>query len=122
MYIATLTGSCVRALGFETAGFFSNDEDFAKQIWDAQESSFEPCWRLPINDEFRKSVKSNIGADLTNCPDRSQWGGASIAAAFLEAFIEDNRPFAHLDIAGATLSTGAGGFGTKVLLHIVKNI
>ena len=47
---------------------------------------------------------------------------ASIAAAFLEAFVEEERPFAHLDIAGATLSTGAGGFGTKVLLHIVKNI
>ena len=63
------------ALGNDTAGLFSNDDVFAKEIEDSGKRSFEPVWRLPILDEHREAMKSDY-ADLTN-DGKSRYGGAS---------------------------------------------
>jgi leucyl aminopeptidase len=122
--VATLTGACMIALGYDTAGLFSNDDTLVADITEAGAFVLEPFWRLPINPEFRNAVKSDV-ADLTNLAKMSPFGGASTAAAFLENFVEPGVKWAHLDIAGAIYSAadkpnrpkGANGFGASTLLN-----
>ena len=94
---ATLTGACVVALGTVNAGAFSNDDETYRHFSDATEISGERFWRLPVEDEYREFIKSNI-ADIMNTGG-SRWGGAITAAMFLKEFAEDT-PWIHLDIAG----------------------
>lgn len=93
---ATLTGACVVALGQVRAGAFSNDEDTWKHFEDAATISGEKFWRLPLDDEYRELLRSQI-ADIKNVGGR--WGGAITAAMFLKEFVNDT-PWIHLDIAG----------------------
>ena len=94
---ATLTGACVVALGTVNAGCFCNDEDAYQHFTRATQISGERFWRLPVEDEYREAIKSNI-ADIMNTGG-SRWGGAISAAMFLKEFAEDT-PWIHLDIAG----------------------
>jgi leucyl aminopeptidase len=94
---ATLTGACVVALGIINAGAFSNDDETYRHFTDALEVSGERFWRLPVEDDYRDQIKSNI-ADIMNTGG-SRWGGAISAAMFLKEFVEDT-PWIHLDIAG----------------------
>ena len=80
---------------------------------------------MPINDEHRDSIKGKYGADISNM-GKDRWGGSSQAAAFLERFIEDGRPWAHIDIAGPAIygpseNGDATGFGAKLLLSFFCN-
>ena len=126
--LATLTGSCIVALGIQTAGLFSNDDEFVSQIIASSARSFEPMWRLPINDEHRDSMTSTPYADLNN-DGSSRWGGACTAAAFLEFFVEKDVKWCHFDIAGPAISftasppisAGGSGFGAHLLLDYVMN-
>jgi len=93
---ATLTGACVVALGMVQAGIFANDDDFYDRFSKALPKSGEKMWRLPVDDEYRDVIKSNI-ADIMNSGGR--WGGAVTAAMFLKEFVGDT-PWIHLDIAG----------------------
>ena len=99
--LATLTGACMVALGQDTAGLFSNDDNLAETLLSSSKSVFEPLWRLPIMQEHRDAMKSNF-ADLNN-KGSTRYGGASQAAAFLERFIEKETKWAHLDIAGPAM-------------------
>ena len=120
--IATLTGSCVSALGEETAGLFFNrgGKKMARQIRRASQRCGEAVWHLPITPEHRRTVQGKQ-ADLTNSGD-GKGGGASEAAAFLEHFAGDT-PWVHLDIAGPGapskpqhyLPAGSTGFGAQLL-------
>ena len=103
--LATLKGSYMVALGYDTAGLFSNDDDFSKQIEESAKRSFEPVWRLPINDEHREVITSPY-ADLNNI-GKYRYGGASQAAAFLERFVEGDTKWMHLDIAGPAMKASA---------------
>jgi leucyl aminopeptidase len=94
---ATLTGACVVALGTVNAGAFSNDDETYRHFSQATEISGERFWRLPVEDEYREFIKSNI-ADIMNTGG-SRWGGAITAAMFLKEFAEET-PWIHLDIAG----------------------
>ena len=94
---ATLTGACVVALGMVNAGAFSNDDETYRHFTDALQISGERFWRLPVEDEYREFIKSNI-ADIMNTGG-SRWGGAITAAMFLKEFVDDT-PWIHLDIAG----------------------
>ena len=94
---ATLTGACVVALGTINAGAFSNDDDTYRHFAEALQISDERFWRLPVEDEYREMIKSNI-ADIQNTGG-SRWGGAITAAMFIKEFAEDT-PWIHLDIAG----------------------
>ncbi len=93
---ATLTGACVVALGMVNAGVFANDDAFWEAFSRALQASGEKMWRLPVDDDYREQIKSDI-ADIKNTGGR--WGGAVTAAMFLKEFVGDT-PWMHLDIAG----------------------
>ena len=122
--VATLTGSCVVALGREVAGLFSTDDDLARRLEAAADAAGEAVWRLPLRDRYRKNLDSDV-ADRKNVGSGPH-GGAILAALFLRDFVGD-VPWAHLDIAGpmrsegddAELSKGATGVATRTLLHLL---
>ena len=121
--VATLTGACVIALGDLRAGLFSNHDEICQKLLQAAERSGEKFWRLPLDDEYRKELESSI-ADIKNVGGR--WGGAIIAAKFLEEFVE-GVPWCHLDIAGVDLSKenqglkGPSGCGGRTLVEMVSS-
>jgi leucyl aminopeptidase len=93
---ATLTGAVGIALGMINGGVFSNDEETYQRFVDGLKTSGERFWRLPVEDDYRELIKSNIG-DIKNTGGR--YGGATTAAMFIKEFVEDT-PWIHLDIAG----------------------
>jgi leucyl aminopeptidase len=123
--LATLTGACMVALGPYIAGLFSNDESLCQSLLSACQSTGERAWRLPLDDDFKDQLKSNV-ADLKNVGGK--WGGAITAAKFLEQFV-DSMPWAHLDIAGPSWSDSdsglrdAGGTGcfVRTLVSLLDN-
>lgn len=121
--LATLTGACLVALGHDTAGLFSNSDQLSEELLKSSEATFEPLWRLPINEEHHEAMKGKF-SDLNNMGS-TRYGGASQAAAFLERFVDKSTNWAHLDIAGPAIRKSAKppmcadgtGFGTQLLLH-----
>ena len=104
--IATLTGACVIALGHHRSGLFASDDALAQALERAGDEAVDPCWRMPLDDEYAEGLKSNF-ADVANVGDRS--AGSVTAAKFLQRFAGE-APWAHLDIAGtAWMSGGAKG-------------
>lgn len=120
---ATLTGASMIALGLESIAMFSNDNAMARNIYQCSKDSYELMWRLPIFDEHREVLQSNI-ANCSNAGSGAlrRFGGASSAAAFLEQFIKENVKWVHLDIAGASFNskTGASGCGVRTLVKYLK--
>ncbi|MEO5724669.1 MAG: leucyl aminopeptidase, partial [Ilumatobacteraceae bacterium] len=120
--IATLTGSCIAALGQSMAGVFTNNDEFVAQVKQAAQATDEPVWQLPLEKSYRKLLDSNV-ADMKNVG--GPYGGAIIAALFLSEFVGD-VPWAHLDIAGPMnsetdsgwKSKGATAFGTRLLIEL----
>ena len=112
--IATLTGACVIALGHLRSGLFSPDDALAAELQQAGEDALDPCWRMPLDDEYEEALKSHF-ADVANVGGRP--GGAITAAMFLKRFAQ-KYPWAHLDIAGTGWKSGAakGGTGRPVAL------
>ena len=123
---ATLTGACVVALGEHFAGLFTNDGPLGDAIKFAGGDVFERVWPMPLIEEHHKLIESPI-SDLKNIgPGR--YGGASTAAAFLEEFVDEDTPWAHLDIAGPSWTDvgsplspkGASGFGARLIARAVE--
>ncbi len=112
--IATLTGACVIALGAVRSGLFATDDALAGALVAAGERALDPCWRMPLDDEYGEGLKSNF-ADMGNVAGRA--GGAITAAKFLQKFTA-KMPWAHLDIAGTAWKSGAakGSTGRPVAL------
>jgi leucyl aminopeptidase len=123
---ATLTGACVVALGMINAGSFSNDDETYRHFSDALQISGERFWRLPVEDEYKEFIKSNI-ADIMNTGG-SRWGGAITAAMFLKEFAEET-PWIHLDIAGLAwseeakpwMAKGPSGFAVRTITEWVRS-
>ncbi len=121
--LATLTGSCVVALGDQYAGLVSNDDRLAARVIAAGETSGDLVWRLPLNEGYRSQLESAY-ADVSNLG--SPGAGTITAAAFLEKFV-GRTPWVHLDIAGTAwtdkgsgfLTRGATGFGVRLLLELL---
>jgi leucyl aminopeptidase len=101
--IATLTGACVIALGAVRSGLFATDDALAQQLQAAGEAALDPCWRMPLDEEYGEGLKTNF-ADVANVGGRA--GGAVVAAKFLHRFTQ-NYPWAHLDIAGTAWKGGS---------------
>lgn len=99
--IATLTGACVVALGTDFTGVWSNNEDFYKEFEGAVEKSHELTWRMPLHNGFNEVLKKSVVADLVNSA-APKGGGANVAAAFLEEFVNEDTSWIHLDIAGSS--------------------
>jgi len=114
--IATLTGACVVALGGVRSGLFATDEDLAQALLAAGDAALDPCWRMPLDDEYAEGLKSNF-ADVANVAGRA--GGAVNAAKFLQRFA-GKYPWAHLDIAGTAWKGGSakGSTGRPVGLLV----
>ncbi|HUK41046.1 MAG TPA: leucyl aminopeptidase, partial [Candidatus Acidoferrales bacterium] len=122
---ATLTGACVVALGMVNAGVFANNEAIFERFSRALQRSGEKMWRLPLDEEYKDSIRSNI-ADIMNSGGR--WGGAVTAAMFLKEFAQET-PWIHLDIAGTAwmeenkswIAKGPSGIAVRSLVEFVKD-
>ena len=114
--IATLTGACVVALGAVRSGLFTTDDELAHALHEAGEAALDPCWRMPLDEEYGEGLKTNF-ADVANVAGRQ--AGAVTAAKFLQRFAR-NYPWAHLDIAGTAWKGGAakGATGRPVGLLV----
>jgi len=112
--IATLTGACVVALGSHATGLYSNQDDFARELLDAGETTNDRAWQMPLWDEYQPQLDSNF-ADIANIGGPG--GGSITAACFLSRFTKGQR-WAHLDIAGTAWNSGAskGATGRPVAL------
>jgi len=93
---ATLTGACVIALGHTATGVMGSDDALVQEVLDAGKRAGEPGWALPLWDDYKELIKSDV-ADVKNSGGRP--AGTITAALFLEAFV-DGYPWVHLDIAG----------------------
>ena len=117
--VATLTGACVIALGAVRSGMYASDDDLASSLLAAGDKALDPCWRMPLDDEYAEGLKSNF-ADVANIASRA--GGSVTAAKFLQRFASKFR-WGHLDIAGTAWKGGAakGSTGRPVglLTHFV---
>ena len=124
--LATLTGAIIVCLGSEYAGLFSNDDKLSKQILNAGEKVEEKLWRMPLHKNYDKLMNSK-NADMQNI-NYIGGAGSTTAAQFLQRFILNKTPWAHLDIAGmafskyggALNSSGATGFGVRLLNQLVE--
>ena len=122
--IATLTGACIVALGMVNAGMLGTDQGLMDRLRRNCAVTGEKLWQLPLDDEYRKAILSEI-ADIKNVGNR--WGGAITAAKFLQEFAE-GTPWVHLDIAGVDLdhdgrpfaAKGATGFGVRTLTQLFQ--
>jgi len=125
--LATLTGAIIVSLGSEYAGLFSNDDKLSNQLIDVGEKTEEKLWRMPLNKNFDKLIDSK-NADMQNI-NYVGGAGSTTAAQFLQRFILNKTPWAHLDIAGMAFSKyggalnsgGATGYGVRLLNKLVED-
>ena len=125
--LATLTGAIIIALGHEHAGLFSNDDALSDALLKAGKATGEPVWRMPIGPEYDKLIDCDA-ADMKNIGG-GRAGGSITAAQFLQRFVPEGTPWAHLDIAGVawsskdkpTVPKGGTGFGVRLLDELVAS-
>ena len=121
--LATLTGAIIVSLGSEYAGLFSNDDRLSKQIINSGEKVNEKLWRMPLHKNYDKLINSK-NADMQNI-NHVGGAGSTTAAQFLQRFILNKTPWAHLGMAfskygGSLNSGGATGFGVRLLNQLVE--
>lgn len=126
--IATLTGACAVALGYEYSGVLSNNDDLVKKILTSGQETNDKVWQLPLDEEIQEHLKSQY-ADLKNIGLPKGVAGTISAAEFLRQFV-DNTPWAHIDIAATAFINaptrmyfgyGATGSGVRLLTHFLQN-
>ncbi len=124
--VATLTGACVIALGRICTGVFGNNQELVDRVVAASNKSGELMWQMPMYDDYKEQNKSDV-ADIKNVGGRE--AGAITAAKFLAEFVGDT-PWAHLDIAGTSMSDkerkylpkGATGVPVRTLVGLAQSI
>jgi leucyl aminopeptidase len=124
--LATLTGAVMVALGKEHAGLFSNNDELSERLTAAGKETGEQLWRLPLGPKYDKLIDSKV-ADIKNTGGR--WGGSISAAQFLQRFIKEGTPWAHLDVAGTAMASGesdinrswGSGFGVRLLDRLIRD-
>jgi len=123
---ATLTGAIVVALGEFTSGIFTKNDKIAEKLNSSGNKTFERVWRMPFWEDFKKQLDSDT-ADISNLGPR--WGGAITAAKFLEQFVDEKIPYAHVDLAGPALKHKFRsytekfntGYGVRLMFDYLKN-
>jgi leucyl aminopeptidase len=126
---ATLTGAMVLALGDLYAGFFANDEDWARELEAAAETSGDLVWRFPLHPRYRRYIDSAF-ADMKNGSALRE-GAPVLAAEFLREFAGDG-PWAHVDMAGPgfvrrrrpdyVLDEGGTGYGVRLIVELAARL
>jgi leucyl aminopeptidase len=122
---ATLTGAIVMALGHAAVGVFGSDEALTQEVLAAGRRAAEPGWELPMLDDYREQLKSDV-ADIKNVGGRA--AGSITAAWFLREFVDDAYPWVHLDVAGTAytetdlgwLPKGPTGTPTGTFVEFVR--
>jgi leucyl aminopeptidase len=126
--IATLTGACAHALGPFFTGLMSNNQELVSTIENAALLSGDHVWRLPLTDDYKKAISSQV-ADMSNIGSRQYQAGAITAGHFLGNFV-DKTPWAHLDIAGTAFNVpdipyyrpeSATGVGVRLLITVAMD-
>jgi leucyl aminopeptidase len=126
--LATLTGACITALGKVAAGIMGTNDDLIDRVRKAGDAAGEKLWPLPLYDEYKAFLKSDV-ADLINAGAKGE-AGSSAGGMFLKEFIDTDRAWAHLDIAGPAWLTsdvpevpkGGTGFGVRTLLYYLYGL
>ena len=135
---ATLTGACMAALGHETTGLMSNNEELKNKLMTVFENENEPTWWVNMPERMRKAVKGDI-SDLMNTSNMERQCGHATAGLFLSHFVDQNLfrneklktespkiyPWIHLDIAGSAYNektnslkvSGATGQSVRSLVN-----
>lgn len=125
--VATLTGAQLVALGTRVFGVMSNDADLRGSVVSAADTAGEDAWPMPLPSDLRKGLDSSV-ADIANVPGE-RWGGMLVAGLFLQEFVADGVPWAHVDIAGPAFNQGSphgytpkGGTGaaTRTLVGLIE--
>lgn len=129
--LATLTGAMLVALGDNITGVFANNEEFSNQLIEAGKLVGERHWPLPMDEDFNELIKSDF-ADITNIGHGASHpaaAGSITGAKFIEAGIEKDIPWIHLDIAGTAddmkpkpyRGVGATGVEVKTLVQLINS-
>jgi leucyl aminopeptidase len=125
--LATLTGAVEVALGSRVAGLLGNHEGWRDQVAAAAGRAGERLWPLPLPADYRPQLDSDV-ADLRNIA-KGRGAGTIIAGLFLQEFVEEGVPWAHVDIAGtawwgdaddAEFAKGGTGYGVRLLLELAR--
>jgi leucyl aminopeptidase len=124
---ATLTGACVVALGQIAAGLFTKYDDLANTLFNSGMKTYDRLWRMPMWDDYNKLIESKV-ADIHNTGPR--WAGAITAAKFLENFVDEKIPWAHIDIAGPAMDSETNnytktfmtGYGVRLIFDYLSGI
>jgi len=116
--LSTLTGACMIALGSKVCGVWTDSDELAVELEAISKATDEKSWRMPMEKSYNEQLKSKV-ADLTNLGQR--YGGSITAALFLQNFVSQKKPFAHIDVAGPVWDDkiGATGFGVKLVTEWV---
>ncbi len=124
--LATLTGSAVRALGYQAGALLSSNEKLVSKLRKAGDVTGERLWPLPLWDAYKKDIESDV-ADVRNFSGRPVAGAIS-AGKFLEFFTNNHECWAHLDIAGVAFGEtefgnqrAATGFGIHLLTTFIES-
>ena len=123
---ATLTGAARVALGPDLPPFYTEDDGLAADLARIGEAVNDPVWRLPLWPPYAPLLDSKV-ADMKNTGGK--WGGSISAAQFLQRFIKEGTPWAHLDIAGTAMSSvdseinrsWGSGFGVRLLDRLIAD-
>lgn len=124
---ATLTGACAVALGEIAAGLFTSYDELAEKLLKAGLKTYERLWRMPFWNDYKSMIKSEI-ADVANLGPR--WGGAITAGKFLEHFVDEKIPWAHIDIAGPAIKHKSNNytqkyntaFGVRLMIEYLRSL
>ncbi|MFT6997098.1 MAG: leucyl aminopeptidase [Cryomorphaceae bacterium] len=127
--MATLTGSSVRALGYEAAALYSSSQELSNDLFKAGLESGDKCWPMPLWSDYDSYIQSDV-ADLANFPSKPI-AGSIAAAKFLEAFTDEHPRWAHIDMPGVAFqgspfvkNKSATGYGIALfrtfMLHLIK--
>ena len=103
---ATLTGAARVALGTELPALFCNNDTLADELLKAGEKVADPMWRMPLYRPYRRLLDSPV-ADINNVSSGA-FGGAINAAVYLQEFVPDDVPWAHIDMLTWNLTSRPG--------------
>ncbi len=124
--VATLTGAAIVALGAKVSGLMGSHPGWVAQITDAAQHTGERVWELPLVEDYRSELDSEV-ADLKNI-GKAGSAGTITAGLFLREFVAEGIPWAHLDIAGTAwseaddmeITKGGTGWGVRLLLELAR--
>lgn len=125
--LATLTGAAIVALGHHAAAMLSPDEALGRALQTAGDAVGERLWPLPLWPEYGKALRSRF-ADVKNIGEGG--AGTILGGAFLQAFVPEGVPWAHLDIAGTAWNESESGlrepgatlFGARLLVEWIRSL